>query len=71
MRSEDIANRQWSEEDRLALRRAAEKQAAGDDSGINFDDIPRLTSEQLAAMVRLRDSAVASRLTVPNTKTEP
>ena len=28
---------------------------AGDDSGINFDDIPRLTSEQLKHMVRLRD----------------
>lgn len=33
----------------------AQQQAAGDDSGINFDDIPRLTSEQLARMVRLRE----------------
>ena len=34
---------------------ATARQAAGDDSHINFDDIPRLTTEQLARMVRLRD----------------
>ena len=34
---------------------AAVRQAAGDDSHINFDDIPRLTAEQLARMTRLRD----------------
>jgi uncharacterized protein (DUF4415 family) len=27
----------------------------GNDSNINFEDIPRLTDEQLASMVRLRD----------------
>jgi uncharacterized protein (DUF4415 family) len=27
----------------------------GDDSGINYEEIPRLTEEQLAKMVRLRD----------------
>jgi uncharacterized protein (DUF4415 family) len=53
--SEDIRNRQWSKEERATLRRHAEKQASGDDSDINFDDIPRLTDEQLAQMVRLRD----------------
>jgi len=37
------------------LREAAARQATGDDSGINFEDIPQLTSEQLASMVRLRD----------------
>jgi uncharacterized protein (DUF4415 family) len=37
------------------LRRAARRQAAGDDSGINFKDIPGLTEEQLANVVRLRD----------------
>ena len=55
MRSEDIANRQWSEKERQTLRRVAKKQASGDDSGINFDEIPRLTTKQLASMVRLRD----------------
>jgi uncharacterized protein (DUF4415 family) len=55
MTSEDIRNRNWSEEERRTLRRLAAKQAAGDDSDINFDDIPRLTDEQLARMVPLRD----------------
>lgn len=35
--------------------RSASRQAGGDDSHINFEDIPRLTAEQLASMVRLRD----------------
>ena len=56
MRSEDIRNRQWTEKERRALRRAATHQAAGDDSHINFQDIPRLTDEQLANMTRLRDA---------------
>jgi uncharacterized protein (DUF4415 family) len=55
MTSEDIKNRKWNEEERETLTRHAAKQAAGDDSDINFDDIPRLTDEQLAQMVRLRD----------------
>ncbi len=38
------------------MRRVAKRQAAGDESRINFDDIPRLTGEQLASMVRLRDA---------------
>ncbi|HXR25904.1 MAG TPA: BrnA antitoxin family protein [Candidatus Binataceae bacterium] len=55
MTSEDIRNKQWSKEERETLRRHAAEQAAGDDSDINFDDIPRLTDEQLAQVVRLRD----------------
>ena len=55
MTSDDIKNRKWSEAERQALRRHAAKQAAGDDSDINFEDIPHLTDEQLAQMVRLRD----------------
>ncbi len=54
-RSEDMSNRQWTEEERQVLQRAARRQAAGDESQINFEDIPRLTSEQLTKMVRLRD----------------
>ena len=38
------------------MRRVARRQAAGDESRINFEDIPRLTDEQLASMVRLRDA---------------
>jgi len=37
------------------VRRIAAAQAAGDDSGIDYSDIPKLTSEQLAGMVRLRE----------------
>jgi uncharacterized protein (DUF4415 family) len=55
MTSADIKNRQWTEKEKRAVRRAAVSQAAGDDSSINLDDIPRLTAEQLARMVRLRD----------------
>lgn len=55
MRSEDIKKRQWTEAERQALRRIAKRQTAGDESGINFDDAPRLTDQQLASMVRLRD----------------
>jgi uncharacterized protein (DUF4415 family) len=55
MRSEDIKNRQWDEKQLRRLRRAAGQQTAGDDSRINFEDIPRLSEDQLAHMVRLRD----------------
>ncbi|HEY1809277.1 MAG TPA: BrnA antitoxin family protein [Acidobacteriaceae bacterium] len=55
MSAEDIRNRKRPERERLALLRIAEKQAADDDSGIDFSDIPRLTDEQLRNMVRLRD----------------
>ena len=56
MRSEDIKNRQWTERERQALRRVAGRQGAGDGSRINLEDIPRLTKEQLANMVRLREA---------------
>jgi len=55
MRSEDIGHKPWTEKERRALRLAARRQAAGDDTGINFRDIPSLTDEQLAHLVRLRD----------------
>jgi uncharacterized protein (DUF4415 family) len=55
MTSDDIKNRKWSEAERKAFHRQAAKQAAGDDSDIDFEDIPHLTEEQLAQMVRLRD----------------
>ena len=55
MTSEDIKNRKWTEGERRLVKRHAAKQAAGDDSDINYTDIPRLTDAQLAQMVRLRD----------------
>jgi len=53
--SEDIKNRKWTEKELEAVRRLAKSQAEGDDSDINFEDIPPLTEEQLARMVRFRD----------------
>jgi uncharacterized protein (DUF4415 family) len=53
--SEDIKNRKWTEAEKAAVRRAAAKQAAGlDHPEKEYDDIPRLTADQLARMVRLR-----------------
>src|SRR5580700_7238748 len=56
MKSDDIANRRWTEKERRTLRRVAARQAAGDDARIDFGEIPRLTGEQLANMIRLRDA---------------
>src|ERR1051325_9365763 len=55
MTSKDIKNRKWTDTERRALKRHANKQAAGDDSDINYEDIPKLTEKQLALMVRVRD----------------
>jgi uncharacterized protein (DUF4415 family) len=54
MTSEDIRNRKSTEAEKEVLRRGAAKQAAGDDSDIDYSDIPRLSPQQLARMVRLR-----------------
>jgi uncharacterized protein (DUF4415 family) len=54
MTSEDIRKRKRTEADKRAVRLGAAKQAAGDDSGIDYSGIPRLSKEQLARMVRLR-----------------
>ena len=56
MSAEDIRNRQWTEAEWQALGRAANRQVVEDDSRINFEDLPRLTEEQLGSMVRLRDA---------------
>jgi len=55
MTSKDIKNRKWTETERRSVKHHAAKQSAGDDSDINYDDIPKLTEKQLAQMVRLRD----------------
>jgi uncharacterized protein (DUF4415 family) len=55
MRSEDIRNKKWSKAELDAVRRIAAAQASGDDSRIDYSDIPKLTPEQLARMVRLRE----------------
>ena len=56
MSTEDIGNRQWTEAELEAVRRAGEAQSAGLDlPEEEYEDMPRLTPEQLASMVRLRD----------------
>ena len=56
MTSEDIKNRKWTEAELAAVRRASERQARGDDlPEEEYEDIPRLTEEQLAHMVRIRN----------------
>jgi len=53
--SDDIRRRRWTKTELEAARRIAARQALGDDSGINYEEIPRLTEAQLAKMVRLRN----------------
>lgn len=56
MSTEDIKGKLWTERERQALRNASLAQAVGDDSGIDYSDLPRLTEEQLSQLVRLRGS---------------
>jgi uncharacterized protein (DUF4415 family) len=53
--AESIFKKPLSKRQRAVLSRIAERQAAGDDSGINYDDIPPLTDEQLANAFRPRE----------------
>jgi uncharacterized protein (DUF4415 family) len=55
MRSEDIFGKPLNSRQRAVIKRVGERQRVGDDSQINFEDSPRLTSKQLAEMVRLRE----------------
>jgi uncharacterized protein (DUF4415 family) len=55
MKSDDIWSKPLTNEEQAMLARHAARQAAGDDSHINFQDIPPLTREQLANMTRLRE----------------
>ena len=56
MKAEDIFNKQLTKRERETVRRAAERQAAGYDSHIDYSDIPPLGDEQLAAMTQFRDT---------------
>lgn len=55
MKSEDIRNRAWTERELEAVRRASAAQASGRElPEAEFEDVPRLTGEQLSHLVRLR-----------------
>ena len=55
VKSEDIRSRRLTKRESQSIQRIAARQAAGDDSRINFKGIPHLTDRQLAAMVRFRE----------------
>jgi uncharacterized protein (DUF4415 family) len=56
MTSEDIKNRQWTDAERRTVRRISKQQTTGKGSPVNLEDIPRLSAQQLANMVLLRDA---------------
>jgi hypothetical protein len=54
VRSDDIRHKRWTKAELDATRHIA-RESLGDDSGVNCDENPRLTDEQLTRMVRLRN----------------
>ena len=55
MTAKDIRNREWTDAEKQAIRRASEARSAGLDlPEEEYRDIPRLTEEQLSSLVRLR-----------------
>ena len=56
VKAADIFNKPLTKSERETLRRTAERQAAGDDSHIDYSDISPLTDRQLEAMTRFRDA---------------
>ncbi len=60
--AEDILTKPLSKRQKADLARIAKQQAAGDDSRIDYSDIPALTEEQLANAKRAPKILVAARL---------
>jgi len=60
--AEDILTKPLSKRQKADLARIAKSQAAGDDSGIDYSDIPALTEEQLANARRVPKVLIAARL---------
>ncbi len=60
--AESILSKPLNKKHKAMLARIAERQAAGDDSGINYSDIPELTDEQLAEFKRAPKVLVAARI---------
>lgn len=55
MSSEDIGNRQRTDQEKRAIRLVSRNQTLKNDSKLDFSDIPQLTKRQLASMIRLRE----------------
>jgi len=60
--AESIFSKPPSERQKAVLSRIAQRQAAGDDSGIDYSDIPSLTNAQLARFRRAPKVLVATRI---------
>lgn len=62
MSAESIFSKPASKKQKVVLSRIAKRQAAGDDSDIDYSDIPPLTDAQLAQFRRAPKVLVAARL---------
>ena len=62
MSAESIFSKPLGKRQRAVLADIAKRQAAGDDSHIEYSDIPALTNEQLARFRRAPKVLVAARL---------
>jgi uncharacterized DUF497 family protein len=60
--AESIFGKPASKQQKAVLSRIAKRQAAGDDSGIDYSDIPPLTDAQLAQFRRAPKVLVATRI---------
>jgi uncharacterized protein (DUF4415 family) len=60
--AESIFSKPPGKTQKAVLSRIAKRQAAGDDSGIDYSDIPPLTNQQLAEFRRSRKVLVAARI---------
>src|ERR1039458_7589131 len=60
--AESIFSKPVSKKQKAVLSRIAKRQAAGDDSDIDYSDIPPLSDEQLAQFRRTPKVLVAARL---------
>ena len=62
MSAESIFSKPLNNRQKALLARIAERQAGGDDSRIDYSDIPSLTDDQLARFRRAPKVLVAARL---------
>jgi uncharacterized protein (DUF4415 family) len=62
VRAESIFSKRPSKKQNAVLSRIAKRQAAGDDSDIDYSDIPPLTDQQLAQFRRTPKVLVAARI---------
>jgi uncharacterized protein (DUF4415 family) len=60
--AESIFNRELNKRQKAVLARIATRQAAGQDSDIDYSDIPPLTDEQLSQLRRAPKVLIAARL---------